>query len=142
LLDVTTVLVASEFSRTMRQETLPIDNTGTDHNPLSNTIIAAGKGIRGGVVLGGTDFNRAEEVLSGAHLSLDPKRLKRMGLPIDWRTGLPSPEAPAVYAPEKYLGIASVVNTVYSLFGVDEKHYWESSRDAPPAPLLAALRRS
>ena len=142
LLDVTTVLVASEFSRTMRQEGQPIENTGTDHNPLSNTILAAGKGIRGGVVLGGTDFNTPDEALSGAHLSLDPKKLKRMGLPIDWKTGLPSAEAPSVYAADTYLGIGSVVNTVYSLFGVDEKLYWASSRDAPAAPLLTALRRT
>ena len=142
LLDVTTVLVASEFSRTMRQEGQAIDNTGTDHNPLSNTILVAGKGIRGGAVLGGTDFNRPDEALSGAHLALDPKRLKRMGLPIDWNTGLPSTEAPAVYAAEKYLGISSIVNTVYSLFGVDQKLYWRPSRDTPTAPILAALRRS
>jgi uncharacterized protein (DUF1501 family) len=45
LFDVTTVMVTSEFSRTMRQDKKKIDETGTDHNPLNNTVLLAGKGI-------------------------------------------------------------------------------------------------
>jgi len=50
LFDVTTVMVASEFGRTMRQGNKAVDNTGTDHNVLSNSILIGGKGIRGGMV--------------------------------------------------------------------------------------------
>jgi hypothetical protein len=44
--DVTTVLVSSEFSRTLRQRDRPIDATGTDHNPYCNSLLVAGKEIR------------------------------------------------------------------------------------------------
>src|SRR5262249_34873659 len=61
LFDVTTVLVGSEFGRTLRQENMPIDNTGTDHNALCNSFLLAGKGIRSGLVLGASDFRSSAE---------------------------------------------------------------------------------
>ncbi|MGQ0506026.1 MAG: DUF1501 domain-containing protein [Myxococcaceae bacterium] len=139
LLDVTTVMVSSEFGRTMRQENLPIDATGTDHNPLCNSLMLAGKGVRGGTVSGGSDQQQAGEALSGAHLALDAKKLKMMGRPVDFVSGRPTAAQPAAYDPAQYLTIASVVNTVYSLFGVDASKYMELGRNLPKAPVLQAL---
>ncbi|WP_394840696.1 DUF1501 domain-containing protein [Pendulispora brunnea] len=117
----------------------PIDDTGTDHNPFTNSILFAGKGIRAGAVLGGSDFQSSNEELSGAHLSLDTEKLKRMGLPVDFETGLITGEKPAEYTANAYLTIASVVNAVYTLFRVDRQHHWENGRGLGPAPVLAAL---
>ncbi|WP_394833028.1 DUF1501 domain-containing protein [Pendulispora rubella] len=138
LFDVTTVMFASEFSRTMRRTGSPVDDTGTDHNTLASTVLLAGKGIAPGMVLGGSDFRTPAEELSGAHLSLDPARIKRMGLPIDLATGRSTEAKPAQYTPGAYLGLASVINTVYSLFGVDRQYFWEAARDQP-APVFPAL---
>src|SRR5262249_56713886 len=54
MLDVTTVVVGSEFGRTMRQDGKPIDATGTDHNPLSTSVLIGGPGIQAGLVLRAT----------------------------------------------------------------------------------------
>jgi uncharacterized protein (DUF1501 family) len=62
LLDFTTVMINSEMSRTMRQLAADsVDRTGTDHNPFTNTVLLAGKDVRGGLVLGASDFQTADE---------------------------------------------------------------------------------
>jgi hypothetical protein len=139
LLDVTTVVVGSEFGRTMRQQDQPIDDTGTDHNPLSNTVLIGGAGIKSGLVLGASDFQLADEVLSGAHLALDPDAVKVMGRPFDFATGLPRTDAPAAFAPADYLQIASVVNTVYALFDVPKDRWRLQERAGALAPVLQQL---
>jgi uncharacterized protein (DUF1501 family) len=141
LFDVTTVMFASEFGRTMRHAGRPIDDTGTDHNPLANSVLLAGKGIRGGVVVGGTDFQSSSETLSSAHLALDPSKLKVMGRPVDFATGRVTAEAPVEYQPQSYLTIASLVNALYELLGVDKEHYWQAARNEGTAPVLAAILR-
>jgi hypothetical protein len=123
LMDVTTVVIGSEMSRTMRQTYFPIDNTGTDHNPLSNTIIVGGKGIRGGLVLGESDFRTAEEELSGAHLAVDQQKLKLVGKPFDFSTDRVSNERPPIFRSEDYLTVNSVINTVYRAFGLPESFF-------------------
>ncbi|MBX3158350.1 MAG: DUF1501 domain-containing protein [Deltaproteobacteria bacterium] len=139
LLDVTTVVVGSEFGRTMRQAGLPIGNTGTDHNPLSNTILVGGSGVRTGLVLGASDFLAAGETLSGAHLALDPARVKVMGRPFDFASGTPRDDRPAAFAPGDYLQVASVVNTVYSLFDVPSEKWRLVARNGDVAPVLTQL---
>jgi len=139
LLDVTTVVVGSEFGRTMRQAQNPIDNTGTDHNPLSSSVLIGGAGIRGGLVVGASDFQATTETLSGAHLSLDPEAVKTMGRPFDFDTGAPRTDLPSGLAVGDYLQIGSVINTVYSLFGVDEDHWRLVERNGDPAPVLSTL---
>ena len=56
MFDVTTVMIASEFGRTLRSLDSPIDNTGTNHNQFSNSVLIGGKGIRGGMVIGESRF--------------------------------------------------------------------------------------
>jgi uncharacterized protein (DUF1501 family) len=139
LIDVTTVVVGTEFGRTMRQLGRPIDDTGTDHNPLSNSILVGGAGIKGGLVLGASDFQTADETLSGAHLALDPDAVKVMGRPFDFAAGAPRADQPATFAAGDYLQIASIVNTLYSLFGVDKSKWRLVERGGAVAPVLSQL---
>ena len=69
--DVTTVSMTSEFGRTMRQKNRPLDDTGTDHNPMTNTLLIGGKGIKGNQIIGQSDWQSVGEKLSGAHISFD-----------------------------------------------------------------------
>ena len=139
LADVTTVVVGSEFGRTMRQIGNPITATGTDHNPLSNTVLVGGAGIKGGQVLGASDFQTATETLSGAHQTLDPDGVKVMGRPFDFTTGTVRTDLPATFAAADYLQVASVINTIYSLFGVDKSAWRLVERGGVVAPVLSNL---
>lgn len=139
LFDRTVVVVASEFSRTMRQLNAPIDNTGTDHNPLCNSVLIGGGGIKGGLVLGESDTCTADEVLSGAHLALDHDRVKIMGRPFDFSSMRPSTAKPEAYHAGDYLGFASIANTIYRKFGIADEHLWEAERNGPKASILTPL---
>ncbi|MGZ3687598.1 MAG: DUF1501 domain-containing protein [Bdellovibrionota bacterium] len=139
LLDVTTVLFSAEFGRTLRQFGKPIDATGTDHNPLSNSLLIGGKGIRGGLVIGASDFASSTEALSPAHLSMDAEKLKAMGRPFDFAAGLVRTDLPQVFKAGDYLGISSVINTIYSLFGVPSSKFRLIERNGAVAPILSSL---
>jgi hypothetical protein len=123
----------------MRQKNAPLDKTGTDHNPLTNTILLGGKGIRGGLVIGASDFQSPDESLSPAHLALDPDLLKIMGRPFDYAAFRPRSELPSDFEATDYLSTASVVNTIYDLFAVDEAHHWLQMKNGPIAPVLRPL---
>lgn len=140
LLDVTTVFAGSEFGRALRQPGLPLDATGTDHNCLSNSMIVAGKGIRGGLVIGETDWRSANETLSGAHKLMDPAGLKLMGKPFDFATCRPRSDLPAGYDADDYLNISSVINTLYSVLSVPQSRWRTVKREGPKAPIISALR--
>ncbi len=139
MFDVTTVMVTSEFGRTMRIEGNAIGETGTNHNPFSNTVLLAGKGIRGGQVIGASDFASAGETLSGAHLQKDPRRICLMARPFDFALGRPRVDLPAAFDVEDYLNIGSVVNTIFEMFHVDRVHSRINSRGGRPAPVLTQL---
>ncbi len=75
LFDRTTFLVTSEFART------PALNAaaGKDHNPLTNSVLLAGRGVQGGRSIGGSrSVTRAESPLG------DPYHI---AYPIDYATG-------------------------------------------------------
>jgi len=139
MLDVTTVMVASEFGRTMRSPDGTVDETGTNHNQFSNSILIGGKGIRGGLVIGASDLRDEVEEPSAAHVQLDPVLEKSMGLPFDFSTLLPRTDRPAGFDIKDYLTIGSVVNTIYALFGVPKEHYRVLRRELPTAPVLNGL---
>ena len=139
LLDVTTVMVATEFGRTLRSANMPIDSTGTNHNPLASTILLAGKGIRGGLVIGASDLPDAKAAASKAHLALDPELEKAMGRPFDFAAMRPRPDLPDAFELKDYLTAASVVNTLYALFGVSKTRYRSPGRNLPVAPVLESL---
>lgn len=139
LLDVTTVMISSEFTRTMRQDGSPITETGTDHNPFTNSLIIGGKGIRAGQIFGASDFAVSTEALSGAHKQLDPKNLRLMGRPFDFNGMIPRTDLPSAYVATDYLNVDSVVNTIYECFGIPSTMHRLQDRNGPPAPLLKTL---
>lgn len=141
MLDVTTFMVASEFGRTLRARGMQIDNTGTHHNQLANSILVGGKGIVGGLVVGSTDLATAQEIdtVSAAHRALDPMLEKAMGRPFDFATMQSRPDLPAAFHLGDHLTIGSVVNSVYSLFGVPRARYRLLGRNLPAAPVLQGL---
>jgi uncharacterized protein DUF1501 len=139
MLDVTTVMVASEMGRTLRAEDTPIDKTGTHHNQFCNSVLVGGKGIRGGMVIGASDLTDERAKVSKAHLALDPELYKAMGRPFDFATLRARPDQPNTFDIKDYLTIGSVVNTVYDLFDVPKEHHRTPSRDAPASPVLSGL---
>jgi uncharacterized protein (DUF1501 family) len=139
MLDVTTVMVASEFGRTMRAPGMPISGTGTNHNQFANSVLLGGKGIRSGLVVGASDLPDEKSTPSKAHLAMDPPLEKLMGRPIDLRTLSVRPDQPAGFNIEDYLTVGSVVNTLYAMFFVPESHYRSAGRNLPPAPVLHGL---
>ncbi len=139
IFDVTTFLFGAEFGRTLRQEGAAIDQTGTDHNPLTNSMIIGGKGIKGGQVIGASDFGSVAETLSPTHLSLDPRKLKAMGRPFDFSQCIPRTDLPKEFKPGDYLGVNSVINTLYRRMGVDQKHWRALERNGAAAPVIASL---
>jgi Protein of unknown function (DUF1501) len=139
MLDVTTLMVASEFSRTLRAGDAPIDETGTNHNQFSNSILLGGKGIRGGLVIGASDLRGETDEPSAAHLQLDPVLEKSTGLPFDFAKLAPRTDLPTAFDIKDYLTIGSVVNTIYALFDVPKEHYRVLRRELPTAPVLTGL---
>jgi hypothetical protein len=143
LLDDTTILIGSEFSRTMRQSYNKFENTGTDHNPLTNTLIVAGKGIVGGLVLGESDFATPDETLSGAHLTSDPEKVKLMGRPFNHSDGTVQRNLlPDAYDPYQYLTALNITNTIQQVLGIPAEKRFTHGRDLPPAAVIAPLIKS
>lgn len=138
MFEVTTVMVASEFGRTMRASGA-IDDTGTHHNQFSNSILIGGKGVRAGLVIGASDLPNETATASNAHLVVDPDLEKTMGRPFDFAASSPRPDLPETFEINDYLTIGSVVNTVYALFGVPRSRHRTMARELPPAPVLNAL---
>jgi hypothetical protein len=139
LLDVTTVLLSTEFGRTMRQYGVPVEESGTDHNSLTNSLILAGAGVRGGQVIGASDFQTVDEAPTGAHLQLDRDQMKQMGLPFDHAAAKVRTDRPDGFRPADYLGMANVANSIMSSFGVKSTHQWLTERNGSVAPVIHGL---
>jgi uncharacterized protein (DUF1501 family) len=77
------VVVGSEFGRTPRVSKLPgAPLAGRDHWGLSQTVLLAGGGVRGGVVVGATDR-------IGARPSRDPQTPENLAATIYEALGIP-----------------------------------------------------
>jgi uncharacterized protein (DUF1501 family) len=139
MFDVTTVMIASEFGRTMRAPDMPVDATGTNHNQYSNSILLGGKGIRSGLVVGESDMATVSAEISRAHLAIDPTLEKAVGKPFDFDALRARDDLPEAFNVEDYLTISSVVNTVYSLFDVPAGLHRKAGRDTGAAPVLRGL---
>jgi hypothetical protein len=122
-LDVTTVCITSEFSRTMIQSGAASDQTGTDHNPLTNSVILAGKGIKRGQVIGASDLTDVDasgnlQTVSAAHQQKDPSLTSIMGRPFDFESSTVRTDLPSTFVESDYISFNSIANTMMSLFGV------------------------
>lgn len=139
LFDVTTVMVVTEMGRTLRVTGYPIDQTGTNHNQFSNSLLIGGKGIKGQQVFGASDMPDENAPVSPAHKQMDPILEKLMGRPFDFTMEKPTADLPATFEVQHYLTINTVVNSVYSLFGVPQAKWRTLGRNLPVAPVLKGL---
>ena len=138
LLDVTTIVVSSEFGRTMRGYG-DFATSGTDHNPLRNSVIIGGKGIKPGMIVGATDYQSSSETLSQAHLSLDAGKKRIMSAPFDHATLKTVDAKPETYKADEYLNYMSVINSLYQSFGIKKERYLPVERNGTAAPVLSGL---
>lgn len=123
LFDHTTFMVVSEFART------PALNGagGKDHNPMTNSVLLAGRGIKGGQVIGASRLVTAVESSTGESYHI--------AYPIDYATfevqRSRTPEARMIF-PE------NVAQTVAAVMGVD----WNLFHSVPKEilPLSALIR--
>jgi hypothetical protein len=101
LFDATTFMVISEWSRT------PALNAakGKDHNPFTNSVLLAGKKIRGGRVLGASRLIPRKQTSSGYP--------DHVAWPFDYKTGTlaTGPAGASFFYPE------NVIQSVGKLFG-------------------------
>lgn len=145
MLDVTTVLITSEISRTMRSMSGGTDNfekNGTDHNQLTNTVLIGGKGIKSNLIIGSSDLQSIEEFEKGpskAHLSVDDEKLKTMARPFDLKAFRERKDLPETFKTEDYLSINSVMNTVYSLFNLPKERWRQTGQSSSYYPILSGI---
>ena len=137
MLDVTTVMISSEFGRTHLQSGKSVGATGTDHNPQANMVILAGKSVKGDQVIGSTDLDTLDATgnftaVAPAHRSLDQELLKKFGRPFDFDAGHSSLNLPASYNLNDYISSASVINTVMDLLGISSSN-WLGNETRPGA---------
>lgn len=140
LFDVTTVIVTTEFGRTMRQLQAPIDNTGTDHNTFCTSFMIAGKGIKGGQIIGESDFHTPTERLSEAHMAIDKQKINIVAKPFDFTKQEVVHELPKTFDPKQYMNVGSVINTIFDVTGVDKSHYRKSGNGVA-AQILPSLTK-
>lgn len=123
LLDRTTIFITSEFARTAALNT----SQGKDHNPMTNSVVLLGPGLKGNQVVG------------GSHLV--PRRRSRNGMsyhiasPIDPATGraLDSRENAMILRPE------NLAATVVELLGISRRRFGSVSPKA--ASLTSILKK-
>ncbi len=139
ILDVTTVLIVSEMSRTMRVDGQRLEESGTNHNPFGNSVVLLGQGIKPGQVFGSSDFVSATETLSKAHLSIDSRQEKIFGRPFDFSNSKSRSDLPEKYDPRDYLTIGSVINSLYDYFGVPVKYHRNLGAGLPNAPFIKGV---
>lgn len=115
LMDYTTFMVVTEFSRT------PYLNgaKGKDHNPDTNSVLFAGKGVQGGNTIGSSKVIVAKKSVTGSPLHI--------ATAIDPKTGQPAqgPNGATFILPE------NVVSTVADIFG-NPKGHWAVEAKIPP----------
>jgi len=105
LFDHTTFMISNEFSRTPFLNSLG----GKDHNPLTNSLLFAGKGIQGGQVIGGSHLiPRNESPTNEAY---------HIALPIDYKTGLATQ---SLQANSNMIFPENIMATLCELFSVPQ----------------------
>jgi hypothetical protein len=125
LFSKTTFFISNEFSKTPG-----LRGSGKDHNPETNEIILAGRGVKGGSVVGGSEFIRASETPNNRSMlvgfpidKFTEKKLTR----VDMRTWQNPPAGTQLIVPEH------VVLTVAKILGLPVRNYrWINRPDIQP----------
>ncbi|MBX2994514.1 MAG: DUF1501 domain-containing protein [Bdellovibrionaceae bacterium] len=107
LLDRTTFMITSEFSRTAALNT----SNGKDHNPLTNSVVLLGPRIKGGTTIGGSNLVTHAQSKTGSSYHI--------ASPIDPATGLPTRvrEGARIIRPE------NVAATLIESLGISRKRF-------------------
>lgn len=123
LFDATTFMVMTEFSRT------PALNSanGKDHNPLTNSVLLAGNGVRGGTVVGASRLVTGAESADGVPYHI--------AYPIDYASGEVQRERTPV---AKMIFPENVAMTVAQMMRVDLTHFRSVPPDTRPLQNLFA----
>jgi uncharacterized protein (DUF1501 family) len=127
LFDRTTFMIVSEFSRT------PALNAakGKDHNPLTNSVLLAGAGVRGGTTIGESRLILRRNTRTGESRHV-------AGL-INFETGQVARTKGEARAKEfQLITPENVVATVIDIFGVDRGRFASIPQDA--ASLMNLIR--
>lgn len=124
LFDRTTFMISSEFSRTAALN----PSKGKDHNPLTNSVVLAGRGVRGGQTVGASKLVTLAE--SNIGLSY------QIALPFDFAAQVASPpDAPSVTT---FITPTSIIRTIAEISAVD----WGAFQSVPKStPFLSSLVR-
>lgn len=147
-IDLTTFVISSEFSRTTRSLSFPsgssVGATGTDHNPLTNSVLVGGRGIVGGRIVGESDLRDCDDAgaytdVSGAHREKNAKLDQIMGKPFDFNSQQVRSDLPDAWREPDYLCMPSVTNTILEAMGVPRDQQFKLG--GAPAPILTVLRR-
>ena len=139
LLDVTTLMISSEFSRTYYDISYKPEvwDQGTGHNPFTNSFVFLGKGIKGGRIIGSSDLDtienckpdkisKAHQTLTSADKGANPKY--SMGREFDFATGKTITDVlPEKFDVRRYITTQVLTNTVLELFGIDKSQHFRDS---------------
>lgn len=130
--NLVTLSVSTEFSRL---PFLNVDN-GKDHNFYDNSVLLAGKGIQGGVTLGGhhlfpRDNKRAESQLSGCHIDFSNGQVVKNGYynTLDVASAVENKDI-GLIRPE------NILRTLGDVFNVDYDLMRLISKDVRPLPKI------
>lgn len=146
-IDLTTFIISSEFGRTSRSQFFTagtsVGNTGSDHNPFSNTALVGGRGIKGGLVVGESDLRECDDNgnylnVSNAHKMKNAALDSIMGKPFNFETQKVRDDLPQTFDQRDYINMPSVTNTILDTFGVPTDAQFKLGGAA--APLLSILR--
>jgi hypothetical protein len=116
----TTFAVVSEFSRTPALNS----SKGKDHNPLTNSVLLAGRNIVGGKSIG------ASHLITRAQSRLGQPQ--HVALPIDYSTGELALTKKKAEAPNfRFITPDRVVATIATAIGVDRNKFKSTSLEGP-----------
>jgi hypothetical protein len=112
--------------------------------PRHADVLAGGKGISGGLVVGGTDLQDCDAAgkyvgVSGAHRQRNRALDLPMGTPFDFATQRVRTDLPTQWSADDYICMPSVTNTILDCFGVPQGEQYKLN--GSPAPILSALRK-
>jgi uncharacterized protein (DUF1501 family) len=125
LFSKTTFFISNEFSKTPG-----LQGNGKDHNPETNEVVLAGRGVRGGVVIGGSEFLRASAMTNNRSMLVGfpiDKVTERKITKVDMNTWQNPPTGTQLIVPEH------VILTVAKILGLPVRNYrWINRPDLNP----------
>jgi uncharacterized protein (DUF1501 family) len=128
LFDHTTFMVVSDFARTPELNAAQ----GKDHNPLTNSVLLAGAGVKGGRSFGSSQLITRKNSASGSP--------RFSGGPIDYATGaIPKTNEQARNSNFQFIFPENVASTVVEIVGADRDRFGNIAASTPFIPTLVRV---